>query len=223
MFGQRANSIYFVLSHCDDSASLNEFDDWYDDHLKDMVESTLFFRATRYGLVTNGTCEQHLAIYESSLTGQEVENQISGVVNKLREQGKIPSLAVVTTSLVLEAMNPGVYCFPEETIEELTGILLMANNPKTPGTDSSFNSWYDDVHRLDIQNTGLFATMNRFKSVTDHEIQYVNLYETKLKDVSIALTGLNDFRPKWEEAGTLYADRINTLRGAYQLRSSFPV
>jgi len=221
MFGERSTSIYFVLSHHDEKVDKREFDEWYDQHLKDMVDTQLFYRASRYELVTVDTGEKHLAIYESMLSGTEVEKSMPAEINKLRENGKIAPVAIVTNSLTLDTMEPGLYCFDDKGLASPTGLLLMANNPKTPGTDSTFNTWYDDVHRLDIEATGMYQTMNRFKSVSNNEIQYLNLYETKLEEVSRAFTGLNDFRPAWEKAGTLYADRVNTLRGAYQLLASF--
>ena len=143
-------------------------------------------------------------------------------IEQQAKDGLIHPAARATHRIVMETMWPGLYRFKGGDPSLPTGLLLMANNPKTLGTDAAFNEWYDDVHSLDIEATGNYTTMNRFKAVEvgADGVRYANLYETALDDVSVALTGLDDFRPKWAEAGTLYADRVNTLRGAYRLRRS---
>lgn len=218
MYGERTNGIYLVLSHCDDPAKEPEFNDWYDAHLGEMVATGLFHRATRYELATPGTAEPYLTVYETNEPLKRIADEMDAAIEELRGEGKIDASAVPTKRLLLETMTPGTYCFEGKEASQPTGLLLMANNPKTPGTDDAFNAWYDDVHRLDIEATGMYATMNRFSTVGEHEVRYANLYETGLDDVARVLTGLDEFRPKWQEAGTLYADRVNTLRGAYRLR-----
>ncbi len=219
MFGERTQGALLVLSECLDPAREEEFADWYDHHLARFVATGLFHRASRYDLATPGTGAPYLALYETNESSARVAAELDPAIDRMRAAGEITPLIEVKHRVLLETMTPGRYAFGDADPNAITGLLLMANNPKTPGTDDAFNRWYDDVHRIDIRDTGLYATMNRFKAAEDGEVRYANLYETTLADVELALTGLDEFRPKWQAAGTLYADRVNTLRGAYRLRA----
>ncbi len=221
MFGERTDGILLALTVCDDPAQEAAFGSWYEHHLDDMVQTGLCERATLYDLATPDTCEPYLAIYETDDVAR-LARELAPSIQRQAEQDMIHPAARATHRIIMASMSPGTYCFAGKDAFRPTGLLLMANNPKTPGSDDACNAWYDDIHRLDIEATGLYTTMNRFRAVEDGPdgVRYANLYETDLEDVARALTGLDDFRPKWAEAGTLYADRVNTLRGAYRLRRS---
>jgi len=221
MFGKRTKGILLALTVCDDPSQEAGFVEWYEKHLDDMLATGLCQRASLYDLVTPGTCEPYLAIYETDDPARMARDLVPSIAQQAKD-GLIHPAARALHRIVMETMEPGIYPFPGKDLACPTGLLLMANNPKTPGTDDAFNAWYDNVHRLDIEATGIYTTMNRFRAVEvgGDGVRYANLYETALDDVSVAPTGLDDFRPKWAEAGTLYADRVNTLRGAYRLHKS---
>ena len=222
MFGERTEGALLVLSECVDSAREAEFGAWYDHHLARFVATGLFHRASRYDSAASGASARYLALYETDEPLARVAAELEPAIDRMREVGEITPLIEVKHRVLLRTMEPGRYSFADADPGALTGLLFMANNPKTPGTDDAFNRWYDDVHRIDIRDTGLYVTMNRFKAAEEGEVRYVNLYETALENVELALTGLDEFRPKWQAAGTLYADRVNTLRGAYRLRARTP-
>ena len=210
MFGKTAQSILLVLLDSDDGAGEGGIDASIAAQQARAVDEGTCERAAHYRLATPGTGPAHMALFESADDGAVLAARVGDV--------GAPD-ASVAHRLRLERMGPSPYLYADFAPGDVTGLLLMSNNPKTPGTDDAFNAWYDDVHRIDMHNTGLYLSMNRFRVVGGgvEGMRYLNLYDTGLSDVSRALGDLEIFRPRWQEAGTFYADRVNLLRGAYEL------
>ncbi len=210
MFGKAAQSILLVLLDSGDAADEGGISAAIAAQQAQAVDEGACERAAHYRLATSGTGPSHMALFESGSDGAALAERV-GDVGAPR--------ASVTHRLGLERMGPSPYLYADFVPDDVTGLLLMSNNPKTPGTDDAFNAWYDDVHRIDMHNTGLYLSMNRFRVVGGgvEGMHYLNLYDTGLSDVSRALNDLDTFRPQWQEAGTFYADRVNLLRGAYEL------
>ena len=220
MQGKATNGIMISLTTPNGPEVEGAFNQWYDEiHIPDILGTGLFNRALRYKAATPDA-PQYMALYEianEDLSG--TFNQLLSEVAKLREAGRMFTerkafmLAAMKTRRTFEFRDPDQH--------DLTGLLAMGSNPKPAGTDDAFNDWYDNVHMEDIKDTRMYTVCHRFQTVDPQEgqIQYINMYETDLKNVSEALTGLDNFRPGWVERGRLYEGRDFLLRGAYQLMS----
>ena len=225
MNGKPSSGIYLVLSECNDPSREEEFNRWYNDtHLVDVLSLSIFDRAWRYEAVTPDT-PKYLAVYETDA------EDLPAAARKLdeqrdfwRQEGKFHPTLKVTGRSFMATRDPGIFVFDLPSPGGITGLLMMGSNPKTPGTDDAFNDWYDNVHMPDLKATGLFKVGHRFEALepVEGEARHINLYETELEDVSRALTGLNDFRQGWIDAGTYYYDRVFLLRGAYRLIAFHP-
>lgn len=219
MFGERVGGIYAVFTECTDPAQEQRFNEWYTNvHLVDMVGAGNFFRASRFKAATPNA-PGYLAIYETNEPLERVMREQPAIRQKLidADGGDRPPFTLVH-DLWLETLQPGVFTFAPLRHGMVTGLLLMASNPKTPGTDDAFNHWYDRVHMKDIAAAHLHSVGHRFKTlnVGPEDIRYVNLYETDIPDVPKALTGLDAFRQGWIDRGTYYADREFKMRAAYR-------
>ena len=198
----------------------NAFNEWYDNiHVPDILATGLFDRALRYKAATPDV-PQYLAVYEMS--GDDLGGtfkELMGKVAKLRDAGRM--FEDRTAFLLAPMKTRRMFNFREPKAGGITGLLAMGSNPITPGTDDAFNDWYDKVHMEDVNATGMYTVCHRFQTVDPQEgqVRYINMYETDLDDVSVALTGLDNFRPQWIERKRLYADREFLLRAAYELMS----
>lgn len=225
MFGERVTGIFAVVTECTDPAQEQRFNEWYTNvRMVDMVDGGPFFRASRFKAATPGA-PTYLVIYETNeplerVMADHVERRRKELVE--REGDARPPMRLVH-GLWLETLQPGMFTFAPLRHGMVTGLLLMASNPKTPGTDEAFNRWYDRVHMKDIAAAQLHRVGHRFKTlnVGPEDIRYVNLYETDMPDVPKALTGLDAFRQGWIDGGTYYADREFKLRAAYRWLVSY--
>ncbi|MBM3940020.1 MAG: hypothetical protein FJ318_03825 [SAR202 cluster bacterium] len=218
MYGERVNGVYMVFAECADPAQEREFNRWYtNEHLVDVLDTRLFGRASRFVAATPDT-PKYLAVYETNLPLDQVMREMPPAMDKLRAEGRSPDFVKVVHRLYGQTMQPGMFTFAPLKYDAVHGLLVMASNPKTPGTDDAFNKWYDKVHMKDIAATKLHSVAHRFRVVNENPdgIAYVNLYENQLDDAARGLTGLDDFRQRWIDNGTYYADRVSKLRGAYR-------
>ena len=220
MEGKATKGVMVSLTSPNGPEFEDAFNEWYDTvHVPDILGTGLFEKALRYKAAV-ADVPQYLAVYEiSSDDVGGTFKQLLSEVAKLRDAGRM--FADRSSFMLAPMKTRRMFNFRDPKAGGITGLLAMGSNPKTPGTDDAFNEWYDNVHMEDINNTGMYTVCHRFQTVdpTDGQIRYINMYETDLDDVSVALTGLDNFRPDWIERGRLYADRDFLLRGAYKLMS----
>ena len=213
-----------ALTDVSDEAQAGELEAWYTgQHFEDMVGTALYVRASLYRAVTPDT-PRFLALYESNLEMRHVLARTPQETEGMRAAGRIHPAAGPRHFLFMEALEPGFFTFEAAGPKSLTGLLLMASNPKTPGTDDAFNDWYDNVHMTDIAATKLHRYAHRYRTINagDDNVRYANIYETTLPDVERGLNGLGAFRQGWIDNGTYYDDREFKLRGAYALVGTYP-
>ena len=224
MKGTTSKGIYWVLVECTDPSQEEEFNDWYTNtHLAEFIGTGLFHSAYRYQAATPET-PKYLTVYETdaddlTATSARLEEARRG----WRASGALHPAAQVVRRSFMRRRQP-THVFAPPTPDRITGLLMVASNVKTPGTEEQFVQWYDTVHLEDIGATGLMKVAHRFEALEpqEGEPRYVNLYETELEEVSRARTGLNDFRQGWIDKGRYYFDREFQVMAAYRLIASYP-
>ena len=106
-----AKWLLMVESHCSDPARQEEYHDWYDKiHVKDILKTTGFNKATRYELQqvtkSTGAKDQFLAIYEIEADDLDsVMAKHSANMNQAKEQGRLSSLIDSTARAIYKQIS----------------------------------------------------------------------------------------------------------------------
>jgi hypothetical protein len=81
------------------------------------------------------------------------------------------------------------------------GVLVAQSAPATD-RDEQYNTWYDDVHMVEVLKLAGFTSARRFRKVLGGGLPYLAIYEVEADDLAAAHAGLGAAAAQGELSAT---------------------
>lgn len=210
MEGRYPKGLLFALTEPNDLAKRSEFDTWYRRiHIPDVTTGGTWSRAIQF---TNAAAKPgegySLVTYETDMDPADA-NKTMRAASQTRGDDR--------------RFSPGMKAIGAGTFRRIGGetqarsgrpvcsvMAVVANCD--PAREAEFNRWYNDVHLLDILESGGYHTAYRYESLDSAVTggKYLAIYESEYEPAK-AREFLAPVTPKLRERGRIF-DGISVVR-----------
>jgi len=210
MEGRYPKALLFALTEPNDLAKRGEFDTWYRRiHIPDVTTGGIWNHAIQFTNTSAKPGEGYsLVTYETGMEPDEA-NKAMRAASQTRGDDR--------------RFAPGMKGIGAGTFKRIggehrarvgrpvCGVLAVVANCD-PAREAEFNRWYDDVHLLDIMETGAFHTAYRYEStdVATTGGKYLAIYESEYEPAK-AREIMAPRIPKLREMGRVF-DGMKSVR-----------